>query len=270
MAIQIKTLDQLKKMRVAGLVVAEALRLMKEAIEPGVTTLELDAIAVKVLKENKATPSFLNYHGYPNVICASVNHEVVHGIPNERIFVEGDIISIDFGAIVDGWHGDSAFSIGVGVIDPEDQKLMDVCDESMWRGIAQGKVGGHLTDISAAIEEYINSQGKYGILREYGGHGIGTEMHQEPHVLNYGKAGLGPELKVGLALAIEPMITRGSARTQVLSDDWTVIAADKSNGAHFEHSFALCPDGKPFVLTAHDGGKERLGRLGIEISSTLE
>ena len=147
---------------------------------------------------------------------------------------------------------------------------MDVCDESMWRGIAQGKVGGHLTDISAAIEEYINSQGKYGILREYGGHGIGTEMHQEPHVLNYGKAGLGPELKVGLALAIEPMITRGSARTQVLSDDWTVIAADKSNGAHFEHSFALCPDGKPFVLTAHDGGKERLGRLGIEISSTLE
>jgi len=155
MAIQIKTLDQLKKMRVAGLVVAEALRLMKEAIEPGVTTLDLDAIAVKVLKENKATPSFLNYHGYPNVICASVNHEVVHGIPNERIFVEGDIISIDFGAIVDGWHGDSAFSIGVGVIDPEDQKLMDVCDESMWRGIAQGKVGGHLTDISAAIEEYI-------------------------------------------------------------------------------------------------------------------
>ena len=243
---------------------------MREAVKPGVTTNDLNRIAIEGLKARRAKSNFLNYHGYPNVICASVNHEVVHGIPNERIFVEGDIISIDFGAIVDGWHGDSAFSIGVGVIDPEDQKLMDVCDESMWRGIAQGKVGGHLTDISAAIEEYINSQGKYGILREYGGHGIGTEMHQEPHVLNYGKAGLGPELKVGLALAIEPMITRGSARTQVLSDDWTVIAADKSNGAHFEHSFALCPDGKPFVLTAHDGGKERLGRLGIEISSTLE
>ena len=270
MAIQIKTIEQLKQMRVAGLVVAEALRLMKEAIEPGLTTLDLDAIAVKVLKEHKATPSFLNYHGYPNVICASVNHEVVHGIPNERKFVEGDIISIDFGAIVDGWHGDSAFSVGVGKIDPADQKLMDICDESMWRGIAAGKVGGHLTDISAAIESYINSQGTYGILREYGGHGIGTEMHQEPHVLNYGKAGLGPELKVGLALAIEPMITRGTSRTQVLSDDWTVISADKSNGAHFEHSFAFCPDGKPFVLTAHDGGKERLGRLGIEISSTLE
>lgn len=269
MAIQIKTIEQLKQMRVAGLVVAEALRLMKEAIEPGVTTLDLDAIAVKVLKEHKATPSFLNYHGYPNVICASVNHEVVHGIPNERKFVEGDIISIDFGAIVDGWHGDSAFSVGVGNIDPEDQKLMDVCDESMWRGIAAGKVGGHLTDISAAIESYINSQGTYGILREYGGHGIGTEMHQEPHVLNYGKAGLGPELKVGLALAIEPMITRGTSRTQVLSDDWTVISADKSNGAHFEHSFAFCPDGKPFVLTAHDGGAQRLGRLGVEISTSL-
>ena len=270
MAIQIKTLDQLKLMRKAGLVVASALDLMRAAIAPGVTTLELDAIAVEHLKKNNATPSFLNYHGYPNVICASVNHEVVHGIPNARPMVIGDVISIDFGAIVDGWHGDSAFSVGVGKIDPADQKLMDVCDESMWRGIAAGKVGGHLTDISAAIESYINSQGTYGILREYGGHGIGTEMHQEPHVLNYGKAGLGPELKVGLALAIEPMITRGTSRTQVLSDDWTVISADKSNGAHFEHSFAFCPDGKPFVLTAHDGGKERLGRLGIEISSTLE
>ena len=269
MAIQIKTLEQLQKMRLAGLVVAKALQAMKEAIAPGVSTLDLDAIAVKILKENNATPSFLNYHGYPNVICASVNHEVVHGIPNARKFIEGDVISIDFGAIVDGWHGDSAFSIGVGEIDPEDQKLMDVCDESMWRGIAAGKVGGHLTDISAAIEDYINSQGKYGILREYGGHGIGTEMHQDPHILNYGKAGLGPELIVGLALAIEPMITRGSPRTQVLSDDWTVIAADKSNGAHFEHSFAFCPDGKPFVLTAQDGGAARLGRLGIEISPLL-
>jgi methionyl aminopeptidase len=269
MAIQIKTLEQLKKMRIAGLVVAQALNEMREAIEVGVTTLDLDAIAVKVLKEHNATPSFLNYHGYPNVICASVNHEVVHGIPNARKFVEGDIVSIDFGAIVDGWHGDSAFSVGVGKVDPEDQKLMDVCDESMWRGIAKAKIGGHLTDISAGIEEYINSQGKYGILREYGGHGIGTEMHQDPHILNYGKAGLGPELKAGLALAIEPMITRGSPRTQVLSDDWTVIAADKSNGAHFEQTFALCPDGKPFVTTSLDGGKERLGRLGVEISSEL-
>ena len=270
MVIQIKTLDQLKLMRKAGLVVAEALNLMKSAIAPGVTPLELDAIAADYLAAHNATPSFLNYHGYPNVICSSVNHEVVHGIPNERPLVEGDIISIDFGAIVDGWHGDSAFSVGVGMIDPEDQKFMDTCEESMWRGIAAAKVGGHLTDISHAIESYIVSQGKYGILREYGGHGIGTEMHQDPHVINYGPAGLGPELKAGLALAIEPMITRGTEKMKTLSDGWTVIASDKSNGAHFEHTFALMPDGKPFVLTAIDGGASALGRLGVEISDLIK
>jgi len=269
MAIQIKTLEQLQLMRKAGLIVGQALELMKQVIAPGVTPLELDAIAADYLKARNATPSFLNYHGYPNVICASVNHEVVHGIPNERPLVSGDIISVDFGAILNGWHGDSAFSIGVGEIDPEDQKLMDTCEESMWRGIAAAKVGGHLTDISHAIESYIVSQGKYGILREYGGHGIGTEMHQDPHVINFGPAGLGPELKVGLALAIEPMITRGTEKMKTLSDDWTVIASDKSNGAHFEHTFALLPDGKPFVLTALDGGEADLGRLGVEISPLL-
>ncbi len=269
MAIQIKTFEQLQLMRKAGLVVGRALELMKAAIAPGVTPLELDAIAADYLEANNATPSFLNYHGYPNVICASVNHEVVHGIPNERPLVSGDIISVDFGAIVNGWHGDAAFSIGIGEIDPADQKLMDTCEESMWRGIAAAKVGGHLTDISHAIESYILSQGKYGILREYGGHGIGTEMHQDPHVINYGPAGLGPELKTGLALAIEPMITRGTEKMKTLSDDWTVIASDKSNGAHFEHTFALLPDGKPFVLTAIDGGAADLGRLGVEISPLL-
>ena len=269
MMIQIKTIEQLQLMRKAGLVVGEALNLMKAAIKPGITTLELDAIAADFLIAKGATPSFLNYHGFPNVICASLNYEVVHGIPNERVLVEGDIVSIDFGAIVNGWHGDSAFSIGVGAIDPADQKLMDTCEESMWRGIAAAKVGGHLTDISYAIESYIQSQGQYGILREYGGHGIGTEMHQDPHILNYGPAGQGPELKVGLALAIEPMITRGTEKMMTLSDDWTVIASDKSNGAHFEHTFALLPDGKPFVLTAIDGGASDLARLGVEISSLL-
>jgi len=269
MAIQIKSLEQLQSMRQAGLIVAQALNLMKEAIAPGVTPLELDAIAADYLKAHNALPSFLNYHGFPNVICASVNQEVVHGIPNERPLVQGDIISIDFGAIVNGWHGDSAFSLGVGTIDPADQKLMDTCEGSMWRGIAAAKIGGHLTDISFAIEQYIQSQGKYGILREYGGHGIGTEMHQEPHVLNYGPAGLGPELKPGFALAIEPMITRGTEKMKTLSDNWTVIASDKSNGAHFEHTFALLADGKPFVLTAIDGGAADLGHLGVEISTLL-
>ncbi len=256
-------------MRKAGLVVGQALEIMRAAVAPGVTSLDLDAIAADFLKKNNATPSFLNYHGYPNVICASVNQEVVHGIPNERPMVEGDVMSIDFGAIVQGWHGDSAISVGVGAISPENQKMMDVCEESMWRGIAAAKVGGHLTDLSYAIEQYIISQGKYGILREYGGHGIGTEMHQEPHLLNYGPAGMGPELKPGLALAVEPMITRGTEKMRVLSDEWTVVTGDGSYAAHFEHSFALLPDGKPFVLTALDGGRARLGALGVEISDLL-
>ena len=154
----------------------------------------------------------------------------------------------DCGAIVDGWHGDAAFSIGMGAIDPEDQKLMDVCEESMWRGIAAGKNGARLSDIGYAIEQYTNSQGKHGILQEYGGHGVGTEMHQEPHVLNFGKAGNGPEIIPGFVLAIEPMITRGSARTKVLADEWTVVSADKSRGSHFEHTYAMLSDGKPFVF----------------------
>ena len=232
MAIQIKSLEQLQLMRKAGLVVAEALELMRAAIKPGVTSLELDAIAADYLKKNNATPSFLNYHGYPNVICASVNQEVVHGIPNERPMVEGDVMSIDFGAIVEGWHGDSAISVGVGEVKPEHQKLMDVCEASMWRGIAAAKVGGHLTDLSYAIEQYIISQGKYGILREYGGHGIGTEMHQDPHLLNYGPAGMGPELKPGLVLAVEPMITLGTEKMRVLSDEWTVVTGDAVSYTH--------------------------------------
>ncbi len=269
MAIELKSLDQLKSMRKAGLVVADTLKLIKESVQVGMTTLELNEIAVTNLVKHDAKSSFLGYHGFPGVICASVNEEVVHGIPNKRKLISGDVLSIDFGAIIDDWHSDAAISFGLGEIDPADQKLMDVCEESMWRGIAAGKKGGRLTDISAAIESYINSQGKYGILREYGGHGIGSAMHQEPHILNFGPAGNGPELVVGMALALEPMITRGNERTKVLSDDWTVVSQDSSKGAHFEHTYTIAPDGKPFVLTALDGGREQLGRLGIEISDLL-
>ena len=256
-------------MRRAGLVVAETLDLIRVAIKPGVTTNQLNQIAVENLAKNKAKPNFLNYHGYPAVICASVNDEIVHGIPNDRPIADGGVVSIDFGAIIEGWHGDSAFSVIAGTVDPEDQKLLDTCEASMWAGIAAGKVGGKLTDISSAIEKLIHEQGHYGILREYGGHGIGTEMHQEPHVLNFGAAGMGPELKVGMALAIEPMITRGSAKTKVLSDEWTVVSQDGSRGAHFEHTFAFAPDGKPFVLTAIDGGKSELAAFGVEISNLI-
>ena len=269
MAIELKTLEQLKSMRKAGLVVAETLKLIKQSAQIGMTTLDLNEIAVTNLAKHGAKSSFLGYHGFPAVICASVNEEVVHGIPNKRKLVSGDLLSVDFGAIIEDWHGDAAISFGLGEIDPADQKLMDVCEESMWRGIAAGKKGGKLTDISAAIEGYINSQGKYGILREYGGHGIGSAMHQEPHILNFGPAGNGPELVVGMALALEPMITRGNERTKVLSDDWTVVSHDSSKGAHFEHTYTIAPDGKAFVLTALDGGKEQLGRLGIEISDLL-
>ena len=269
MAIEIKDLDQLRSMRKAGLVVADTLKQIKAQAKIGMTTLDLNDLAISNLAKHGATSSFLGYHGFPAVICASVNEEVVHGIPNKRKLISGDLLSIDFGAIIEGWYGDAAISFGLGEVDPADQKLMDVCEESLWRGIAAGKKGGKLTDISAAVEGYINSQGKYGILREYGGHGIGSAMHQEPHILNFGPAGNGPELTVGMALAIEPMITRGNEKTKVLGDDWTVVASDSSKGAHFEHTYAITSDGKVFVLTAEDGGKQKLGQLGVETSDLL-
>ena len=269
MAIQIKTLDELKVMRRAGLLVGQTLDLLRQSIKVGMRTDALDAIAAANIKRGGGTSNFLGYHGFPATICISVNDEIVHGIPGDRVIEDGDVVSIDCGAIIDGWHGDAAFSYGVGTVDPQDQKMMDVCEESMWRGFAAAKLGGRLTDISHAIGSYIDSQGKYGILAEYGGHGIGTEMHQEPHVLNFGKGGNGPELIAGIVLAIEPMITRGTHKTKVLGDDWTVVSQDKSRGAHFEHSFALLPDGKPFVLTAADGGRAKLASLGVAVSDLL-
>ena len=269
MAIQIKDLEQLKVMRRAGLLVAQIHQAIRENIKVGMTTDALDAIAAANIKRGGGTSNFLGYHGYPKTICVSVNEEIVHGIPGPRVLNDGDVVSIDCGAIIEGWHGDAAFSIGLGAVDPEDQKMMDVCEESMWRGIAAGAENARLSDIGHAIEQYVNSQGKYGILQEYGGHGIGTEMHQEPHVLNFGRKGFGPKIVPGMALAIEPMITRGTDKTKVLGDDWTVVSQDQSRGAHFEHSYALLPDGKPFVLTAADGGRAKLATLGVEVSDLL-
>jgi methionyl aminopeptidase len=268
-AIQLKTLDELKVMRRAGLLVGQTLELLRSSVKAGMRTDALDAIAAASIKRGGGISNFNGYHGFRGVICVSLNDEIVHGIPGDRVVEVGDIVSLDCGAIIDGWHGDAAISVGVETIDPADQKLMDVCEESMWRGIAAGSFGAHLSDIGHAIEQYVKSQGKYGILQEYGGHGIGSEMHMEPHVLNFGRKGLGPEIVAGMALAIEPMITRGTHETRVLGDEWTVVSTDKSHGAHFEHTYCIAPDGLPFVLTSLDGGRERLGSLGIEVSRLL-
>lgn len=269
MAIQIKTLDQLKLMRLAGLLVANTLEIIRVAVVPGVSTKELDKLAEENIRSHGGTPSFLGYQGYPASICTSVNDEVVHGIPNDKTLKSGDVISIDCGAIVEGWHGDSAISVGVGEISAEDKKMMEDCALSMWAGIAAAKVDGKLTDLSAAIEKSIKASGKYGILQEYGGHGIGTEMHQEPHLLNFGEAGRGPTLVAGMAIAVEPMITRGSPKVRTLADEWSVVTQDGSRAAHTEHSFALTPDGGIFVLTAQDGGAAGLAPFGRKISGLL-
>ncbi|WP_326551341.1 type I methionyl aminopeptidase [Micromonospora sp. NBC_01813] len=264
--IQLKTPEQIDRMRAAGLVVADALARMRAAIAPGVSTADLDAIAEQTIREAGAVPSFKGYHGFPATICASVNEQVVHAIPAaEQVLRDGDVISVDCGAILDGWHGDAAFTAGVGELRPELQKMVTVAQDALWAGIAAAARGaasgrGRLTDISYAIEKAIRAGGRYGIVEGYGGHGIGTEMHQDPHVLNYGRPGKGPKLVPGMALAIEPMITEGSARTEELADGWTVVTRDGSMAVHVEHSMALLPDGV-WVLTEPDGGRARLGDL---------
>ena len=253
--IEIKTPEQFARMREAGLVVANTLRVLAEAVRPGISTADLDAIAEREIRVAGAVPSFLGYYGYPATICTSVNEEIVHGIPSEkRRLNPGDVISIDCGAIVDGWHGDAALSVGVGEIDPADQALLDACEAALWQGIAQAVPGHRLSDISHAVEESVRASGEYGLIREYTGHGIGTAMHMEPAVPNYGPPGQGPRLRAGMALAIEPMITRGGERTDELSDGWTVVTVDGSRAAHFEHTVAITPDG-PWVLTALAGEK---------------
>jgi methionyl aminopeptidase len=261
-AIEIKSPEQIALMRRAGIVVGEALELMREAVRPGITTGELDAIAEEHIRSRGATPNFLNYHGYPATICASVNDEVVHGIPGHRALVEGDIVSLDCGAIVEGWHGDAAITVGVGDVAADRVELMRVCEESLWHGLASVRLGDRLTDISHAIETYIRSQGDYGIVEDYVGHGIGSAMHMPPNVPNFGRPGRGPRLVEGMALAVEPMITMGTIETTTLDDDWTVVTDDGAPAAHFEHTFTLTTRGA-LVLTALDGGAAKLAELGV-------
>jgi methionyl aminopeptidase len=261
--IEIKSPEQVARMRRAGLVVARTLRVLAEAVRPGITTAELDTIAAREIRLAGAVPSFLGYSGYPATICTSVNEEIVHGIPSqERRLEPGDIISIDCGAILEGWHGDAAISLGVGDIDPADQALIDDCKAALWHGIAKATTGRRLSDISHAVERSVRASGTYGLIREYTGHGIGTAMHMEPAVPNYGPPGRGPRLTTGMALAIEPMITRGTWLTAELADGWTVVTADGSRAAHFEHTVAITEEG-PWVLTAEDGGKSYLSERTV-------
>jgi methionyl aminopeptidase len=261
--IQVKTPAQVAIMREAGLVTAAALRAAAAAVQAGISTAELDAIAEREIRAAGAVPSFKGYHGFPATICASVNDQIVHGIPSSRqVLRAGDVLSIDCGAIVDGWHGDAAVTVRVppAADDAQLTGLLAACERALWRGLSQALPGRRLTDISHAVEQSVRADGHYGIVREYTGHGIGTQMHMDPPVPNYGRAGRGPVLVEGMALAIEPMLVLGRPQTRLLDDDWTVVTADGSWAAHFEHTVAITADG-PWVLTAEDGGASGFAAL---------
>jgi methionyl aminopeptidase len=258
-------------MRVAGLVVRRALDAVEAALAPGVTTAELDDVAAAVIRGAGATPSFLGYGSppFPGVICASVNDEVVHGIPGPRVLVEGDLVGVDCGAIVDGWHGDAAFTGVVGEpAGARDAALLDVTREALWRGITALAGARRLGAVGDAVDDHVSSapDGPWGIVEGYTGHGIGREMHEEPEVLNHRVRERGPRVHPGLCVAIEPMVTAGSPETRELDDRWTVATADGSRAAHFEHTVAVLDDGL-WVLTAADGGAEELGRRGVPLSA---
>src|SRR5438067_10856376 len=248
MAIIIKSKDEREKMREAGHIVAEILAKLRSVVRPGITTADLDAIAVAELKERNAKASFLGYRGYPASICTSVDDEIVHGIPGKRVLKEGDIISMDFGAIYHGWHGDSAITVPVGEVTPEVQRLLKVTEDALYRGIAAARAGNRLNDISRAVQEYVESEG-FSVVRQYGGHGVGRSMHEDPQVLNYIEPGRpNTLLKPGMVIAIEPMVNMGVKETRVLADDWTVVTADDSYSAHFEHTVAIT-EGDADILT---------------------
>jgi methionyl aminopeptidase len=267
--IEIKTREQILSMRVAGLVVGRTLDLLRGQVKAGITTGELDAIAEDYIRSSGAVPSFKGYHGFTGSICASVNDEIVHGIPGERVLADGDIISIDCGAIVDGWHGDAAITVGVGEVDPVLIELAQVCEDALWHGFAAAKLGGRLTDISAAVERHVRAEASYGIVTDFVGHGIGSAMHQPPNVPNYGRPGRGAKLVEGLALAVEPMLTLGKQDNHTLEDDWTVVTDDGLAAVHTEHTFTLTPQG-PWVLTALDGGAAKLAELGIRCGALAD
>ena len=242
-----KSAEDFEKMKVAGAVVAAVHAAVREAAVSGTTMLELDAIAHEVIRNADSRSSFLGYHGFPAAICTSPNEVIVHGIPDKYKLREGDILSIDAGAIYDGWHGDAAFTMAIGEVSPEANKLIEVTEQGLWAGIAAARLGNRLGDVGAAISAVAAPHG-YGVVREYIGHGIGRQMHEAPDVPNYGRAGKGLKLKAGMAIAIEPMFNLGTAETSVLEDGWTVITQDGKLSAHWEHTVLITEEG-PVVST---------------------
>nr|WP_317412548.1 type I methionyl aminopeptidase [uncultured Solibaculum sp.] len=249
--IVLKTSRELQLMREACRISAMALKVAGEAVEPGVTTAEIDQIAYKLIKKMGAEPNFLNYNGFPATACISVNNEVIHGIPNKsRVLKEGDIVSIDLGAKIHGYNGDNAATFACGKVSPEAQRLMDATRESLYEGIKQAKPGNRIGDIGSAVQRYVESRG-YSVVREYVGHGVGARLHEDPSVPNFGTPGRGVRLLPGMTLAIEPMINEGTHKVRTLADGWTVLTQDGKLSAHFEHSVAITPDG-PVILTIAD------------------
>lgn len=271
--IEYKTPEQVACMRRAGLVVAAALDAVRDAAAAGRTTGDLDAVAARVIADAGATASFLGYEGFPATVCVSVNDAVIHGIPGARVLADGDLVSVDCGAIVDGWHADAAVSFVVGgetAADPRDLALVRATDDAMWAGVAALATGDRLSAVANAVDDAVTEAAdrdgaRYGIVEDYVGHGIGTAMHQAPDVLNYRTRERGAKIRPGMCLAVEPMVTRGDQLTHVCEDDWTVVSSDGSRAAHWEHTVAILEDGI-WVLTAADGGAARLAELGVEIA----
>jgi methionyl aminopeptidase len=246
-----KSAEEVARMRRAGRLVGHTLTVVIDQVRPGVSLLELDALAERTIRAAGAVPSFKGYHGFPASLCLSPNDRIVHGIPNDYRLREGDILSVDCGAIVEGYHGDAAVTIPVGQVDEAAIRLIETTERALWAGIDQCRPGNRLSDIGNAVEQVAAVDG-YGVVREYVGHGIGTRMHEEPQVPNYGRPGRGLRLDAGLVLAIEPMLNQGGAETEVLDDHWTVVTRDGSRSAHFEHTVAITEHG-PEVLTLLDG-----------------
>ena len=242
MGIILKSPQEIERMRKAGEIVAIVLQKLKEAVKPGIKTQELDKIAYKEITKRGATPSFKNYRGYPASICTSINEEVVHGIPGKRILTEGDIISLDVGAKIDGFHGDAAITVGVGQIGKEAEGIINITKQSLEEGISAIEIGKHLGDVSSKIQQFVESRG-YSVVREYVGHGIGRELHEEPQIPNFGVTGEGHILEKGMVFALEPMVNAGVWQTKVKDNNWTVVTADGKLSAHFEHTVALSNNG---------------------------